>query len=61
MTTESKRITPFMFEYNLVEKAKNDRQHIVLPEGSSERILRATEILQRRNVVDITLLATLTR
>jgi len=56
VTTESKKITPFMFEYNLVEKAKHQRQHIVLPEGISDRIIQATEILQRRNVVDITLL-----
>ncbi len=56
VTTESKKITPFMFEYNLVEKAKQHRQHIVLPEGTSDRIIQAAEILQRRNVVDITLL-----
>jgi len=56
VTAESKKITPFMFEYNLVEKAKQHRQHIVLPEGTGDRILQAAEILQRRNVVDITLL-----
>lgn len=56
VTTESKKISPVMFEYNLLEKAKNDTRHIVLPEGMSDRVLQATEILQRRNVVDITLL-----
>lgn len=45
-----------MFEYELVERAKASRQHIVLPEGNDERILRASEILLRRGVVDITLL-----
>nr|WP_321257243.1 phosphate acetyltransferase [uncultured Pseudodesulfovibrio sp.] len=55
-TTQSHKVTPFMFEYNLIEKAKTTRQHIVLPEGTSDRVLQATEILQRRNVVDITLL-----
>ncbi|MBW2297578.1 MAG: phosphate acetyltransferase, partial [Deltaproteobacteria bacterium] len=52
----SSRVTPLMFEYELIERAKADRRHIVLPEGEDERILRAGEILIRRNVVDITLL-----
>ena len=52
----SSRVTPLMFEYELIERARADRQHIVLPEGEEERILRASEILLRRNVVDITLL-----
>ena len=52
----SNRVTPIMFEYMLIERAKVDRQHIVLPEGQEERILRASEILLRRAVVDITLL-----
>jgi len=52
----SNRVTPIMFEYELIERAKADRQHIVLPEGNEERILRAGEILLRRKVVDITLL-----
>jgi phosphate acetyltransferase len=45
-----------MFEYELIERARADRRHIVLPEGGDERILRAAEILQRRQVVDLTLL-----
>ena len=52
----SKRVTPIMFEYELIEKAKADRQHIVLPEGHEDRILRASEILLRRNVANLTLL-----
>jgi phosphate acetyltransferase len=52
----STRVTPIMFEHELIERAKLDRQHIVLPEGEDERILRASEILLRREVVDITLL-----
>jgi phosphate acetyltransferase len=54
--TRSSRVTPIMFEYELIERAKANRQHIVLPEGQEERILRASEILLRRQVVDITLL-----
>jgi len=49
-------VTPKMFEYELIQKAKRKKQHIVLPEGEEERILRATEILFRREVVDITIL-----
>ncbi len=52
----STRVTPLMFEYELIERAKAKRQHVVLPEGQEERILRAAEILLRRAVVDITLL-----
>jgi phosphate acetyltransferase len=50
------RVTPIMFEHTLVERAKSDRKHIVLPEGTEERILRAAEILLLRGVVDLTLL-----
>jgi phosphate acetyltransferase len=45
-----------MFEYELLEKARKHKQHIVLPEGEEERILRAAETLLRREVVEITLL-----
>ncbi|MFY7804688.1 MAG: phosphate acetyltransferase [Limnoraphis robusta] len=54
--SRSHRRTPLMFEYELIERAKNNKKHIVLPEGNEERILQATEILLRRGVVDITLL-----
>ena len=52
----STRVTPMMFEYKLIERAKLERKHIVLPEGHEERILRAGEILLSRQVVNITLL-----
>ncbi|AFL72553.1 phosphate acetyltransferase [Thiocystis violascens] len=52
----SDRITPLMFEYELIRRAKARRQRIVLPEGSDERILRAAEILTLRQVADLTLL-----
>jgi phosphate acetyltransferase len=52
----SNRVTPIMFEYELIERAKTDRRCIVLPEGAEERILRAGEILLRRGVADLTLL-----
>lgn len=54
--TQTTTVTPKMFEYGLLQKAKTEKQHIVLPEGEDERILRASEILLRRDVVDLTLL-----
>lgn len=52
----SDRVTPLMFEYELIERARADRRHIVLPEGEEDRILRAAESLTRRGVCDLTLL-----
>ena len=54
--TRSSRVTPLMFENDLIDKARADRRHLVLPEGTEERILRATETLLRRGVADLTLL-----
>jgi len=56
ITTRTTVVTPKMFEYELVQRARAHKQHIVLPEGEEERILRAAEILLRREVSDITLL-----
>ncbi|WP_030438698.1 phosphate acetyltransferase [Actinoplanes subtropicus] len=52
----SARVTPLMFENDLIDRARADRRHLVLPEGTEERILRATETLLRRGVADLTLL-----
>ena len=52
----SARVTPLMFEYELVERAKENLRHIVLPEGEEDRIIQAAEILLRRGVVELTLL-----
>ncbi len=49
-------MTPQMFEYQLLAQAKSDVQHIVLPEGGDDRILRATDRLLRRGVAKLTLL-----
>jgi phosphate acetyltransferase len=50
------RMTPLMFEHALIERAKADRRHIVLPEGNDDRVLLAAEQLLRRGVVDLTVL-----
>ncbi|MGH8774133.1 MAG: phosphate acetyltransferase [Jiangellaceae bacterium] len=49
-------VTPLMFENKLLDGARSQRRHIVLPEGEEERILRAADVLLRRKVVDLTLL-----
>ncbi len=54
--TRSAKMTPLRFGYELIERAKAGRRHIVLPEGRDERILRAAEILMRRGVADLTIL-----
>ncbi|PXF58157.1 MAG: phosphate acetyltransferase [Deltaproteobacteria bacterium] len=56
VTTHTTIITPKMFEYELLQRARANKQHVVLPEGEDERILRAAETLLYRGVVDITLL-----
>jgi phosphate acetyltransferase len=55
-TSRSTRVTPLMFEYELIRKARTQRRHIVLPEGTEPRILQASEILTLRDVAKITLL-----
>ena len=52
----SSRVTPLMFENDLIDRARAERRHLVLPEGTDERILRAGETLLRRGVADLTLL-----
>lgn len=52
----SSRITPMMFEFELIQRAKANKMRIVLAEGTEERILRATDILLRRDVAEIILL-----
>jgi phosphate acetyltransferase len=54
--TRSTTLTPMMFEHQLVERARSQRKHIVLPEGEDDRILVAADRLLRRSVVDLTIL-----
>jgi phosphate acetyltransferase len=52
----SAKMTPNMFQYNMLQKAKENRKHIVLPEGTDERVIRAASRLQLLDIVDLTLL-----
>ncbi|GAA2719688.1 phosphate acetyltransferase [Cellulomonas aerilata] len=49
-------VTPLMFEYDLLDRARADRRHIVLPEGADDRILRAASTLLQRGVAELTIL-----
>jgi phosphate acetyltransferase len=49
-------MTPQMFEYKLFAMAREHKKTIVLPESQDERILRAAEIILRRDVAEIILL-----
>jgi phosphate acetyltransferase len=56
ITFEAEGMTPKMFQYNLVKRAKKHRKHIVLPEGNDERIIMAAARLQAMDVVDISII-----
>jgi len=49
-------VTPQMFTYRLLDRARSDRKRIVLPEGEDDRILKAAGRLLRRGVADLTIL-----
>ena len=49
-------LTPRMFQYSLVKRAQQKRKHIVLPEGTDERILTAASRLIAMDIVDLTIL-----
>ncbi len=49
-------VTPLMFEYDLIERARAAKKHIVLPEGEDDRILRAAHTLLARGVARLTIL-----
>lgn len=49
-------VTPQMFEYQLIERARADRKTIVLPEGDDDRILRAAGRVLQRKIADLVIL-----
>lgn len=55
---QARGLSPQMFLYAIRERASARRRHIVLPEGTDDRILRAAALLTRDRLVDITLLGT---
>src|ERR671931_506882 len=49
-------VTPQMFTYQLLDRARSDRKRIVLPEGDDDRILKTAGRLLQRGVADLTIL-----
>ncbi len=56
ITFKNNGITPRMFQYNLLKRAKKIRKHIVLPEGNDDRIITAAARLIFMDIVDLTIL-----
>jgi phosphate acetyltransferase len=56
ITFKAEGITPRMFQYNLLQRAKLHKKHIVLPEAYDERILAAAMLLIDAGVVNLTLI-----
>ena len=49
-------VTPMMFEFELIARARGAKKRIVLPEGDEPRILAAAEAILARGVADLILL-----
>jgi len=49
-------VTPRMFQYRIIQMARQARKHIVLPEGGEERIVQGAGEVLRRGVCDVTLI-----
>ena len=49
-------LTPRMFQYRILEKAKAQKRKIVLPEGTDPRILKAAEEIRHRDVCEVVIL-----
>jgi phosphate acetyltransferase len=56
ITFRTSSITPRMFQYQIVKRAREKKKHIVLPEGDDDRILLAANELIKQNIVDLTIL-----
>ncbi|QHN65157.1 phosphate acetyltransferase [Bergeyella cardium] len=53
---KSDTLTPRMFQYNMVKAAKKAQKHIVLPEGTDDRILTAASQLASDELATLTIL-----
>ncbi len=56
VTFQSDTVTPQMFQYSLMKRARSVRKHIVLPEGNDDRILKAAARLLLQDIVELTIL-----
>lgn len=55
-SVRKENITPRMFQYNMIMKAKASQKHIVLPEGNDNRIITAASQLAKDKIVYLTIL-----
>ena len=55
-TFHTSGITPHMFQYQMVKRAKSHKKHIVLAEGNDDRILTAAARLLQQDIVTLTIL-----
>ncbi len=49
-------VTPMMFQFELIARARKEKKTIVLPEGDEPRIIAAAEAILARGVADLVLL-----
>jgi len=56
ISTSPAEMTPKMFLYKIQKLAASKRKTIVLPEGDDDRVLKAVEILQKKDIVDLVIL-----
>lgn len=56
LITAARRVTPKMFAHSIKSKCLANPQHIVLPEGSEPRVLKAASEVTLRDLAKITLL-----
>ena len=54
--SRSEVVTPMMFEFELLARARGEKKTIVLPEGEDPRIIAAAEAILARGVADLILL-----
>ena len=54
--SRSEVVTPMMFEFELLGRARGEKKTIVLPEGDEPRIIAAAEAILARGVADLILL-----
>jgi len=53
---ESETVTPLMFQYELVKRAKQNLKTIVLPEGEDDRILQAAAYVSEHSIAKLIIL-----
>ncbi|MGN6522606.1 MAG: phosphate acetyltransferase [Actinomycetes bacterium] len=54
--SSSEIVTPAMFSFALLERARRQRRRIVLPEGDDDRVLQAAEEALHSGIADLTIL-----